>query len=133
MFTQKRKGKRGRPPGQTSQGVAARRLLYETAIRLIGERGFGETTLRDVAQAANVSVGLLYRYFPSKQAVVLALYDELSVSRAARGSGRLRLGRDTRGPERPQCLLEGRLLVREPVSRLRRFRSFMRHSIGAIP
>jgi len=84
MFTQKRKGKRGRPPGQTSQGVAARRLLYETAIRLIGERGFGETTLRDVAQAANVSVGLLYRYFPSKQAVVLALYDELSADQEAR-------------------------------------------------
>jgi AcrR family transcriptional regulator len=33
-----------------------------------------------------VSVGLLYRYFPSKRAIVMALYDDLSaelVSRAA--------------------------------------------------
>lgn len=75
---EKGKRKRGRPPGQTAQGLAARDRLYDTAIRLIGERGFDNTTLRDVASEANVSVGLLYRYFPSKQAVVLALYDQLS-------------------------------------------------------
>jgi AcrR family transcriptional regulator len=40
--------------------------------------------LRDVAAEAGVSVGLLYRYFPSKQAVVLALYDELSTAYAER-------------------------------------------------
>ena len=70
--------KRGRPPGPTAQGVAARDRLYATAIRLITQRGYDETTLRDIAKAAGVSVGLLYRYFPSKQAVIIALYDELS-------------------------------------------------------
>jgi AcrR family transcriptional regulator len=48
------------------------------AIRLIGEQGYEATTLRDVAKRAGVSAGLLYRYFPSKRSVVLALYDELS-------------------------------------------------------
>jgi AcrR family transcriptional regulator len=84
MFTQKGKRKRGRPAGETAQGAAARQRLYDTAIRLIAERGFDSTTLRDVASRANVSVGLLYRYFPSKQAVVLALYDQLSTEQAAR-------------------------------------------------
>jgi len=79
MFTQNVKPrKRGRPPGQTAQGAAARDRLYATAIRLIARRGYEETTLRDIAKAADVSVGLLYRYFPSKQAVIIALYDELS-------------------------------------------------------
>ena len=86
MFTEKGKGKRGRPPGPTSQGLAARQRLYETAIQLIGERGFDRTTLRDVAGSAGVSVGLLYRYFPSKQAVVLALYDQLSTQVEARAA-----------------------------------------------
>lgn len=85
---------RGRPRGQTPQGAETRRRLYETAIRLIAERGWHETTLRDVAAEAGLSVGLLYRYFPSKQAVVLALYDELSAVYAARatemGPGRWR-------------------------------------------
>jgi AcrR family transcriptional regulator len=75
--------RRGRPPGPTPQGEAARQKLYATALRLIGERGYEETTLRDIAQAAEVSVGLLYRYFPSKQAVVLAFYEELSAQYAA--------------------------------------------------
>lgn len=61
-----------------------RRRLYETAIGLIASRGWQATTLRDIAQAAGVSVGLLYRYFPSKRAIVLALYDELSAEYAAR-------------------------------------------------
>jgi AcrR family transcriptional regulator len=49
-----------------------------SAIRMISERGYEATTLRDIAKDAHVSVGLLYRYFPSKQAVIIALYDELS-------------------------------------------------------
>jgi AcrR family transcriptional regulator len=72
----------GRPPGPTAQGIEARRRLYDTAITLITERGYEGTTLRDIADAAGVSVGLLYRYFPSKRSVVLALYDELSATYA---------------------------------------------------
>jgi AcrR family transcriptional regulator len=87
MFTQNVKRRtRGRPPGQTSQGAAARERLYATAIKLIAERGYEATTLRDIAKDANVSVGLLYRYFPSKQAVVIALYDELSTEYARKAA-----------------------------------------------
>jgi AcrR family transcriptional regulator len=76
-------GKRGRPPGPSPQGEETRQKLYATALRLIGESGYEETTLREIAQEAEVSVGLLYRYFPSKQAVVLAFYEELSAQYAA--------------------------------------------------
>jgi AcrR family transcriptional regulator len=79
VFTKNNKPrKRGRPPGPTVEGQATRLRLYETAITLIGERGYEAATLRDVASRAGVSPGLLYRYFPSKRSVVLALYDELS-------------------------------------------------------
>jgi AcrR family transcriptional regulator len=79
MFTENVKPKkRGRPPGQTAQGAAARDRLYEIALRMISKRGYEATTLREIAKEAGVSVGLLYRYFPSKQAVIVALYDELS-------------------------------------------------------
>ncbi len=84
--------KRGRPPGQTAQGTAARARLYATAMQLIAARGYEATTLRDVAKEAGVSVGLLYRYFPSKQAVVIALYDELS-SAYARQAAEMPAGR----------------------------------------
>ena len=87
MFTENVKPrKRGRPPGQTAQGAAARDRLYATAMQLIAERGYDATTLRDVAREARVSVGLLYRYFPSKQALVIALYDQLSSDFARRAT-----------------------------------------------
>ena len=78
MFTENVKRGRGRPPGQTAQGAAARERLYGIAIKRMAKRGYESTTLRDVAKEAGVSVGLLYRYFPSKQAIIIALYDELS-------------------------------------------------------
>ncbi len=78
--------RRGRPRGRTAQGTEAKQRLYRVAIQLIATRGYETTTLRDVAREAGVSVGLLYRYFPSKRAVVLALYDELSAEYAERAA-----------------------------------------------
>ena len=93
MFTKNVKPRaRGRPPGQSAQGAAARERLYATAMQLIAARGYEATTLREIADQAGVSVGLLYRYFPGKQAVVLALYDELS-SDYARQAAEMPAGR----------------------------------------
>lgn len=87
MFTKNVKpGKRGRPPGRSAQGEAARQKLFDAATRLIRQRGYEATTLRDIAERAGVSVGLLYRYYPSKRAIVLALYDELSAAYAAKAA-----------------------------------------------
>jgi AcrR family transcriptional regulator len=77
---------RGRPPGRTARGEQTRQRLYQVAISRIATRGWHATTLREIASEAGVSVGLLYRYFPSKRAVVLALYDELSAEYAARAA-----------------------------------------------
>jgi len=85
MFTDiKAPRKRGRPPGPTAQGEVTRDRLYATAKGMIASRGYEATTLRDIAKEAKVSVGLLYRYFPSKQAIIIALYDELSADYARR-------------------------------------------------
>lgn len=87
MFTEKEvnaRRRRGRPPGLSTRGADTRQRLYATAIGLMAERGYADTTLREVARGAGVSAGLLYRYFPSKQAVVLELYDRLSAEFAGR-------------------------------------------------
>ena len=79
VFTENIKpARRGRPAGRTAEGEATRLRLYKAAIALIGERGYEAATLRDVAARAKVSPALLYKYFPNKRSVVLALYDELS-------------------------------------------------------
>jgi AcrR family transcriptional regulator len=50
-------------------------ILLEAA-RCFSTRGFRGTTTRDVAAAVGITEAALYRYFPSKEAVYVALLDE---------------------------------------------------------
>ena len=47
-----------------------RRRLQEISLRLFVRRGYAGTTVRDIADAAGLSVGLMFHYFPSKQALL---------------------------------------------------------------
>ena len=48
-----------------------RSALEHAAARLFDERGFGATTVRDIAAAAGVGERTFFRYFPSKEDLVL--------------------------------------------------------------
>ena len=52
--------------------AATRRALQEHALRLFLADGYDATTVDAIAQAANVSPMTFYRYFPTKEDVVLA-------------------------------------------------------------
>src|SRR5690348_1319578 len=55
---------------------ATRRHLVERALALFQERGVEGTTMRDIAKAAGMSLGAAYYYFPSKEALVFAFYED---------------------------------------------------------
>jgi AcrR family transcriptional regulator len=63
-----------------------RERLYQESLRLFRERGYERTTLRDIGKHATVSPALLYRYFPGKRAILLALYADLSADFHARAA-----------------------------------------------
>ena len=48
--------------------------ILEAALRLFVTRGFHGTAVPDVARKAGVAAGTIYHYFPSKEALVNALY-----------------------------------------------------------
>lgn len=77
-----KKSTRGRPKGHTYQGEVMRERLYKIALESFEKQGYEATTLRDIAAEAEVTAGLVYKYFPSKQAIVLRLYEELSAKYA---------------------------------------------------
>lgn len=49
--------------------------LMDAALRVFAQRGFEGSTVRDIAVEARVAAGLLYHYFPSKQALLTALFE----------------------------------------------------------
>jgi AcrR family transcriptional regulator len=63
------------------------------AISLFRERGFDATTMRDVADAAEVAIGAAYYYFPGKEAIVQAYYDDVQKQHAVRVASALGEGR----------------------------------------
>src|ERR1700730_7123307 len=68
--------------------VAIRRELAEAAVRLFTERGFAETTAREIATAVGISERTFFRYFASKEDVVLGVLHELGIELAARLAAR---------------------------------------------
>lgn len=62
----------------TPKGRATRARIVDAALRLFAERGYEAATMRDIAEAADCSLGLAYRYFPGKDALVLELYRRLA-------------------------------------------------------
>jgi AcrR family transcriptional regulator len=59
-----------------------RASILSNAIRRFRERGFDAITMRDVADAAEVAIGAAYYYFPSKEAIVQAYYDDVQSEHA---------------------------------------------------
>lgn len=51
-----------------------RARILEAALKLFRERGFDESTMRDIASQAGVATGAAYYYFPSKEAIVMDFY-----------------------------------------------------------
>lgn len=50
--------------------------IVEAAARVFDEHGYEATTTNRIAEVAGVSIGSLYQYFPSKEALVTALHED---------------------------------------------------------
>src|ERR1700761_3779385 len=54
----------------------SRARIMETSRRLFGQRGFHSTPMADLAIEARVSVGQIYRHFPGKDDIIVAIVEE---------------------------------------------------------
>ena len=72
-----------RTPRQARAHVT-RDAIVEAASRLFAEVGLRKATTAQVAKLAGVSPGSMYQYFPSKEALVTAIYERYSDRQHAR-------------------------------------------------
>src|SRR5580693_10152742 len=66
----------GEPPDRRQRRSAeTREQLFRAALRLFAEKGFAETTVEDITNAADVGKGTFFNYFPSKEHLLIAFSD----------------------------------------------------------
>ncbi|GCD38998.1 TetR family transcriptional regulator [Streptomyces chrestomyceticus JCM 4735] len=70
-------GRRERKKAQTRQALA------DAALRLFLERGFEQVGVKEIAEAADVSVTTLFKHFASKEALVFDLEGDIEASLVA--------------------------------------------------
>lgn len=63
-------------PKRRKDGAATRERILDVARALIRKKGFDAASMREIASRAEVSLGLAYHYFASKDAIPMALYEE---------------------------------------------------------
>jgi AcrR family transcriptional regulator len=99
-----------------ARSAETRMRILEAAMELFRRQGFDQTTMREIAAEARVATGAAYYYFASKDAIVLAFYDQAGqeleplIAQALAGGKHL--------DERLGALLETKLKYFEPNRRL---------------
>lgn len=60
---------------QLERSERSRAQILDTALKLFAHRGYGATSVRDIAEAAGLSKGNVYHHFPDKETIFRALLD----------------------------------------------------------
>src|SRR5688500_4552485 len=60
---------------QVQRSEKSRSHILDAALKLFSHRGYGATSVRDIAEEAGLSKGNVYHHFPDKEAIFRALID----------------------------------------------------------
>src|SRR5215210_7819837 len=60
---------------QEERSEKSKQLILDAALKLFSHKGYGATSVRDIAEEADLSKGNVYHHFPDKEAIFRALID----------------------------------------------------------
>jgi AcrR family transcriptional regulator len=75
----------GRPAG--ANGDETRQRIIDATMRCVAEVGYARATIREIAKMAQMTSGSLYHYFPNKNDLVKATFDEMAAMSIPRVTG----------------------------------------------
>jgi AcrR family transcriptional regulator len=68
------------PDRRQRRSADIRERLFHASLQLFAQKGFAETTVEDITEAADVGKGTFFNYFPSKDHILLA-FGEMQLSK----------------------------------------------------
>src|SRR5690348_8401994 len=77
------------PDRRQRRSADIRERLFQAALKLFSEKGFAETTVEDITNAADVGKGTFFNYFPSKEHILIA-FGEMQIGKLQQAVDNLR-------------------------------------------
>ncbi|MFG3542308.1 TetR/AcrR family transcriptional regulator [Streptomyces clavifer] len=74
-------------PDSSRRSDRSRRAIYDAALALVGETGYARTTIEGIAARAGVGKQTIYRWWPSKAAVLMEAFLDLAARQAEEAAG----------------------------------------------
>jgi AcrR family transcriptional regulator len=111
------------------RGADIRERLFRAALELFARKGFVETTVEDITEAADVGKGTFFNYFPSKDHILLA-FGEMQLSKL---EAAIDLARST-GEPMPEFLRSlGLRMTQEPTRNPAIIRALLQAYLSTTP
>ena len=67
---------KGKPKRTYRKTTETQQIIFDTAMRLMGEKGFQGTTVREICTAAGIPIGTFYNCYKSKIDILKRIYDD---------------------------------------------------------
>jgi len=93
---------------QEERSERSRTQILESALKLFSHRGYGATSVRDIAEDAGLSKGNVYHHFSDKETIFRALLENAASEQGARMSAMDNATRNAGDMIRKQTLIYNR-------------------------
>jgi AcrR family transcriptional regulator len=117
------------PNRRQRHSAEIRERLFRAALALFAKKGFAETTVEDITEAADVGKGTFFNYFPSKDHILLA-FGEMQLAKLEAAIDRARR-RNQPTPEFLRGL--GARMTEEPVRNPAIIRALLQAYLSTTP
>ena len=117
------------PDRRQRRSAEIRERLFHAALKLFAEKGFAETTVADITNAADVGKGTFFNYFPSKDHILVA-FGEMQLGKLQEA---INIARRTNEPM-PQFLRSlGARMTQEPTRNPAIIRALLQAYLSTTP
>ena len=117
------------PDRRQRRSAEIRERLFRAALSLFAQKGFAETTVEDITEAADVGKGTFFNYFPSKDHILVA-FGEMQLAKLEAAIAEVRR---TNKPISEFLRLLGPRMIQEPARNPEIIRALLQAFLSTTP